>query len=156
MMNLHDFENALRDYPVNKIAFIGLGNPLRSDDAAGLIFLNRLHALNHFKEAWFIEAGTNPENYLQQIIDCPASLVVFIDASQWGGRPGEITWLSSDNIDTIAISTHAFSIKMVEEYLQAERRFDFRYLVIEPEYLDIGEGLSKSVSNSLDKFFESP
>ncbi|MEJ2543110.1 MAG: hypothetical protein P8Y99_03500 [Calditrichaceae bacterium] len=82
MMNLYDFENALKDYPINKIAFIGLGNPLRGDDAAGLIFLNRLHALNKFKEAWFIEAGTNPENYLQQIVDCPASLVVFIDASR--------------------------------------------------------------------------
>jgi hydrogenase 3 maturation protease len=156
MMNLHDFENALRDYPVNKIVFIGLGNPLRGDDAAGLIFLNRLHALNQFKEAYFIEVGTNPENYLQQIVNCPASLVVFIDTSKWGGQPGEITWLPSDKIETIAISTHAFSIKMVEEYLQSERQFDFRYLVIEPEQMDMGESLSKSVSKSLDKFFESP
>jgi len=154
MMNLPDFEKALKDYPVNKIAFIGLGNPLRGDDAAGLIFLNRLRSLNQFKEAYFIEAGTNPENYLQPIVDCPASLIVFIDASKWGGQPGKITWLSPDKIDSIAISTHAFSIKMIEQYLQSERPFDFRYLVIEPEQMDMGEGLSKSVRNSLDEFFE--
>ena len=153
-MNLHDFENTLKDYPVNKIGFIGLGNPLRGDDAAGLVFLNRLHDLNQFKEAYFIEAGTNPENYLQQIVDCPASLVVFIDASKWGGQPGEIAWLSSDKIDTIAISTHAFSIKMVEEYLLSERQFEFRYLVIEPENMEMGEDLSKSVAKSLNHFFE--
>jgi len=153
-MNLHDFEYGLKDYPINKIAFIGLGNPLRGDDAAGLIFLNRLQASNQFKEAYFIEAETNPENYLQQIVDCPASLIVFIDASRWGGQPGETTWLSSDKIATIAISTHAFSIKMVEEYLLSERQFDFRYLVIEPEQMEIVEGLSESVSKSLDTFFE--
>ena len=152
-MNLHEFKDALKDYPVNKIVFIGLGNPLRGDDAVGLLFLNRLHSLNQFKEAWFIEAGTNPENYLQKILDCPASLVVFIDAAKHGESPGNISWLRPDQIDEAAISTHTFSINMVEEYLLAQRSFDFRYLVIEPENMEMGEGLSESVSGSLNKFF---
>ena len=154
MMNLHDFINALKNYPINKIAFIGLGNILRSDDKAGLAFLDQLHTSGQFNQAYFIVAGTNPENYLQQILDCPASLVVFIDAAKWGGQPGEIIWLSPDKIDTIAISTHAFSIKMVEEYLLTHRLFQFRYLVIEPESMEMGKTLSKVVSKSLDKFFE--
>jgi hydrogenase 3 maturation protease len=154
MMNLNDFKEALKDFPIHRITFVGLGNTMRADDAAGLIFLNRLYTSDFFNESFFIEAGTNPENYLQQIVDCPADLVVFIDAAEWGGLPGEISWLTPDKIDSIAISTHAFSIKMVEQYLLSERQFDFRYLVIQPKSMEIREGLSKSVSKSLDEFFD--
>lgn len=152
-MNLNDFKNTLISYPVNKIIFIGLGNPLRSDDGAGLIFLKRLKASGQFRQAYFIEAGTNPENYLQKVLDCPVNLVVFIDAVNRGGKPGEISWLSENQIGKTAISTHTYSIKMVENYLLAQRPFDFRYLVIEPENMELGEGLSDSVKRSLDEFF---
>ncbi|MEJ2053133.1 MAG: hydrogenase maturation protease [Calditrichaceae bacterium] len=152
-MNLHEFKEGLKDYPFNKIVFVGLGNPLRSDDAAGLVLLNRLKSVVDLRKAYFIEAGTNPENYLQKILDCPASLVVFIDTAKHGGQSGEINWLPSGQIETIAISTHTFSIKMVEKYLLSERSFDFRYCVIEPENMEMGEGLSESVKRSLNKFF---
>ena len=152
-MNFEDFTKVLKPYPPGEIIFIGLGNELRGDDVAGLLFLERLKTRPEFSGSNFIKAGTNPENYLQSILDSKAEVVIFIDAARSGKRPGTIDWIDPEKIFSIDISTHAFSIKMVEEFLQNHRSFAFMYLGIEPLKTKLSETVSSEILKSLDSFF---
>lgn len=132
---------------------MGLGNPQRGDDAAGLELLDLIKKSGSFPGAFFISAGTNPENYLQQILSVNPDLVVFLDACDSGDRPGEIRWLGYDEIENAGISTHAFSITMIEKYLNFERKIECRYLAVQPGSIDAGSGLSTETRQGLQRFF---
>ena len=133
---------------------MGLGNRQRSDDAAGLELLDLIKKSAVFPEAFYISAGTNPENYLQQILFANPALVVFLDACDSGDRPGEVRWLGYDEIENAGISTHAFSITMIEKYLNLERKIECRYLAVQPGSIDAGSGLSAEIRQGLQRFFD--
>ena len=152
-MNFEDFVKELSPYNPADLIFIGLGNELCGDDAAGLVFLDKLEELPDFAGSCFITARTNPENYLQKILDSGGRVVIFIDAARSGGKPGEISWIDPNQIDHLSISTHAFSLKMVEQYLVNNRRFIFRYLGIEPLSTNKGDHLSSRVLTQITVFF---
>jgi hydrogenase maturation protease len=151
-MNFSAFRDAL-PYPPEEIVFVGLGNMARGDDAAGLLFLRELRKRNEFRTSHFIDAGTNPENYLQKILDFLPRLVVFIDAARCNRSFGEMFWIETADLDTAAISTHAFSIRMIEEYLKANSALQVKYFGIQPEITVPGSPVSACVKQSLDHFF---
>jgi len=129
---------------------------MRSDDGAGLILLQHLKQSKSFQNARFIEAGTNPENYLQAILDLNPQAVVFIDAARFGQPSGTIQWLTQQDLDQIQISTHAFSMTLVEDYIRAHQKVDFHYLGIQPETTALGTGLTTHVQENLDGFLVQP
>ena len=88
-----DLRTDLQGFPRQRIIFVGLGNPLRGDDSAGLELLDLVRLSGFFPGAGFLAAGTNPENFLEQIASAEPDLVVFMDACNFGGRTGEIRWL---------------------------------------------------------------
>jgi len=151
-MNFRDFKRGL-DVAAEKIVFVGLGNESRGDDAAGLFFLQKLKEQAEFKAATFIGAGTNPENYLQQILEAQPSLVVFIDAADWGAPRGEMRWIDPAELDHIQISTHAFSIQLVEKYLKSHQAMDTKYFSIQYGSMKPGEGLSDELKERIMVFF---
>ena len=152
-MNFKEFLKELSCYNPGEIIFVGLGNELRGDDAAGLLFIEKLKDIPGFTGSLFITARTNPENYLQKILDSKRNVIVFIDAVRFGGKAGEISWIDPHDIEHLSISTHAFSLKMVEQYLQNNRQFDFKYLGIEPLGTNNGDHLSSQVLTQMAVFF---
>lgn len=154
-MNFDEFCAAFSEYQNREIVFVGLGNRWRGDDGVGLLLVEQLQLSPRLAGAHFILAGTNPENYLQQILDCQARLVIFIDASRFQGYPGQMTWRTSDQIDTMGLSTHAYSIKLVEQYLRANQSLEFMYLLVEPEQTTPGKGFSNTILQSLHNFWKS-
>ncbi|MCI0495605.1 hydrogenase maturation protease [candidate division KSB1 bacterium] len=152
-MNFDEFCAAFTEFKNEEIVFVGLGNRWRGDDGVGLLLVEQLQLSPRLAGAHFILAGTNPENHLQQILDCHARLVIFIDASRFEGTPGQMSWCTSEQIDSIGLSTHAFSIKLVEQYLRTEQSLEFKYLLIQPELTSFGENLSKSLYQSLQNFW---
>ncbi|MCX6151281.1 MAG: hydrogenase maturation protease [Ignavibacteriales bacterium] len=152
-MNLKELSEILSDFNPQEIVFVGLGNPSRGDDIAGLIFIDKLQLISQFSKAHFIEAGTNPENYLQQILNLNAKVIVFIDAINWGGETGEIILLPADKIDSLSISTHTFSIKMIEEYLGILQELKFLYIGIQPGTLQFDKETTNVVQKKIELFF---
>jgi len=126
---------------------------MRTDDGAGLKLLQTIKQTDVFSASHFIFAETNPENFLQQILDFHPEAVIFIDASRFNQLPGTIQWLTQDMLDHVRISTHAFSIMLVEEYLRAHQPMNFYYLGIQPYSTELGDTLSSDVRNSLEQFF---
>lgn len=154
-MNFEEFRVSLAGRRPNQMAFVGLGNPYRGDDAAGLILFDRLKNSSAFMGARFIRAEANPENHLQRILDGGAELVVFIDAARFGGRPGEIAWVDEDRIDPAGISTHAFSLRAVTGFLRLHRPFVFKVLAVQSVAAAFGAALSPAVRLGVETFFSS-
>jgi hydrogenase 3 maturation protease len=143
----------LSKYYTDKIVFVGLGNELREDDGAGLEFVERLKSENEFHKSHFIIGGRNPENHLQAILSYNPQIVIFIDAAEWGGNPGEIKKFNEDEISHTDFSTHTFSIKMIKEYLLNHQQMDFMFLGIQPLSTSFRQGLSDLVKIKLETFF---
>ena len=151
-MNFTDFKKSIQT-PAHQIVFVGLGNEARGDDAAGLFFLNELENCAEFKDSAFIEARTNPENHLEQIIKHEPGLVVFIDAAHMGAAPGEMAWIDESRLDAARISTHAFNIGMVERYLKTSLPMEVKYFGIQPATTTMGQPVSDAVMRGLCMFF---
>jgi hydrogenase 3 maturation protease len=153
-MNSENFRRRLKSYSASDIVFMGLGNPMRGDDGAGLVFLDKLIESGWYAASNFISAGVNPENHLQKILDMKPRAVVFIDTAHFHAAPGTIAWLDQKHLDQLRISTHAFSMSLIETYLTSHRPMDFHYLAIEPESTELGEGLTRTVRESIERCFE--
>lgn len=152
-MNFIHLTNSLSRYAKDKILFIGLGNDIRGDDLAGIFFTNLLKTKSAFKESNFIIAGKNPENYLGEITNLKPEAVVFADAASWGGLPGEISLIESENISDIDFSTHAYSIKLVEKFLLLNNRMDFYYIGIQTKSTELCKEMSSEVMSAIKNFF---
>lgn len=153
-MNFTDLINKLSKYGKKKIVFVGLGNELRTDDGVGIEFIKRLKAQREFKNSHFIIAERNPENFLYSILSCNPEVVVFIDAANWDGVPGEIKFFNDDEIKNTGFSTHTYSIKMIKDFLAIEGKMDFIFIGIQPFSTDFGFGLSTIVKTKIDEFFD--
>jgi hydrogenase 3 maturation protease len=152
-MNFTQLLNRLSKYRNDKIVFVGLGNEVRGDDLAGLVFIDALKTKTVFNKSKFITAGKNPENYLQEILISSPEVVAFIDAADWGGEPGDISFLDPDSIANGDFSTHAYSIKLIEEFLLLNRRIDIVYIGIQTKSTTFRKGMSLQVYHSIKEFF---
>ena len=152
-MKIEDLIHELKEYSQSEIIFIGLGNEYRSDDGAGLVFIDKLINSPYFLNSHFIRAGTNPENYLQQILNTDGRIIIFIDAIFGTLNEENIFFLSPEEEDTLKISTHSFSLKLIEKFLLFEKIFVFKYLCIKGYEKRFGNGLSTELQISLDDFF---
>lgn len=152
-MNFTHLTDELSNYRKDKIVFVGLGNEFRADDAAGLELVRKLRTRKEFQSSHFILAGRNPENYLQTILDYNPDIVVFIDAAEWNGNPGDIKLFNDEEISQTEFSTHTFSIKMIKDYLSNQQQMHFMFIGILPFRTDYKKILSEPVQSSIDKFF---
>lgn len=152
-MNFSDLVKSLSTYSPEKITFVGLGNELRGDDGAGLVFLEYLKKTEEFSKSNFINAKTNPENYLEKILDFKSEVVVIIDTARNAKQPGTIDWINPDSMELDSFSTHTFSVKMIENYIKQLQTVEFRYIGLEPYDTKFGSSLSPIIKRKLDNFF---
>ena len=154
-MNFTHLLSELSQFNKERIVFIGLGNELRGDDGAGLKLTELISSGKEFRDSHFIFAGTNPENYLQKILGHKPDAVIFIDTANWQAEPGEIKFLTSSEIGSSDFSTHAFSIKLIEKYINSNHSCKIFYVGIQPGSVAFGNNISEKVIAGIKKFFES-
>jgi len=152
-MNFTHLTDELSIYQQDRIVFVGLGNELRADDAAGLILVERIKSQKEFRNSHFIVAGRNPENHLQTILNYNPDIIVFIDAAEWNGSSGDIKIFNDEEIDQTEFSTHTFSIRMIKDYLLNQQPMNFLFIGIQPLRTNYNQGLSEPVQIAIEKFF---
>ena len=137
-----------------RIAILGVGNPLRSDDAAGVRVARALA-----QRAWaadtgrilIIEAGSAPENRTGELRTFAPDIVLFIDAAEMGEQPGTIRWVPEESIDGMSASTHSLPLSMVAHYLRLELSCAVGFLGIQADSNDVGERVSAEVLRAVDQ-----
>ncbi len=133
-----------------KTAFIGLGNKERSDDSVGLLIVNRLKEKH--KNAWTEEDGLE-EVVLSLIEDNTINEVVFIDAVDFDGMPGQVDIFTADEVPLLELSTHKVPLGVLMALL--EKNGKNTYLIgIQPASTEFKPELHPYVHNSANEIIE--
>jgi len=127
------------------VCVFGVGNRQRGDDGVGSVIAGRLAKR---LGQWAVDAGAVPENHLEKVARLGPKTVLLIDAVDFSGMPGEARLMAPDQIANTTFSTHALSLRMTADYLQARIRANLILLAIQPADLGHGEGLSAKVSRT--------
>jgi hydrogenase 3 maturation protease len=125
------------------VVVLGVGSPLRSDDAAGL---HVAAALAHapLPHVTVIDAGPAPENFTSEIRRLRPAVLLIVDCAQMGEAPGCIRMITPDEISGVSFGTHGLPLSVLAGYVSREVGCSVIFLGIEPSSLEPGEVLSPS------------
>ncbi len=143
-----NLETWLRGY--SKLVILGIGNPLKGDDALGLKILRKLRGKVP-RSVKIIEGGIAPENFIGKIGKIRPSHVLLIDAALFGGKPGEAKMISIENIPSVTISTHVMPLYMVAGLIKEETGAKTVLLGMQPKNLNLGGEISREIKESIEK-----
>lgn len=128
--------------------YVTVGNSLRSDDGVGPYIAAKAAAIPGIL---IRDAGDRPERALDWALDVRPQRVVFIDAADFGGRPGEIRLLPADCLETTTFSTHRLPLPAIMDWIGEETFAECLCIGIQLGAAALGEGLTPAVQHSADR-----
>ena len=129
-----------------RVAILGIGNPLRGDDAFGPLLIDRLQGKIN---AVLINAGSVPENYLGKIVALQPEVVIIVDVADFDAEPGDIAILEIDDIHDGGLTTHNPGLSLIAKFLQTFMPVDVLLLGVKPAAIDFGAPMTPVVADSL-------
>lgn len=142
----------MRNGPAEQLLVVGVGNPARGDDAAGLM-LGRVVA--EALGAAYLAGEDVPERYSAQMRADPGTQVLFVDAVDMGMPPGHIAMVRFEDLDDTTISTHKVSLAVLARLLEDMGGKRVRLLGIQPQCLMWGSSVSEPVRAAVERFARS-
>ncbi|MFN8434498.1 MAG: hydrogenase 3 maturation endopeptidase HyCI [Anaerolineales bacterium] len=142
---------------LSRVAIVGIGNPLRKDDIAGVLVASELLKrecstdANHFL---VIQAGHAPENVTGELRDFHPNLIILIDAADMRAEPGTICWVPIQFIEGMSASTHSLPLSMLARYLTLELNCAVVLIGIQPKSTAIGEAVNPEVLAAVNEIVE--
>lgn len=149
MSNLLDanFTNLLIPQEHSHTLIITVGNDFRADDGVGPYIASKLKPSTKLS---VIDAGSNPENIIDQVVKLSPQRAIFIDAADFGGSPGELRLIDAEHIPETSLSTHSVPLPVVSRILQEDTQAKIYFIGIQPESVEHREGLSDKVKLAAD------
>lgn len=171
----------LREFLQNsrKPAFVGIGQELRGDDAAGVLLIRRLEkSLASAGDSGFetipsappstggkaytkkrvqasapflFEAGPLPEASAGPLRRYQPDYVVLIDAADMGEKAGTIRWLDPSQVECFPGSTHTIPLSGFAGYLTSELGCQVAILGIQTKNLEFDSPVSQEVRRAVDE-----
>jgi hydrogenase maturation protease len=125
---------------------MGLGNVDYGDDGFGV---RLAEALVTAGVRDVITAGTMPERWIDRAAGFDH--VVFLDAVEFGGAPGAVVFLDSEEMATgfPQISTHKISLSALAQWAQAKGETRAWLLGVQPESLKTAQQLTPTLHKTL-------
>ncbi|MHA1595587.1 MAG: hydrogenase maturation peptidase HycI [Candidatus Baldrarchaeia archaeon] len=136
---------------VRRLIILGIGNELRGDDGAGVIFVRELSRENPPENVVLLSCGQSPENFTGVILRESPSHIIIVDCADISAEPGTVSIIFENEISGIALSTHNLPLTLFLKYLRGHLP-NVRILIIgiQPGVLDLGAGLSDKVRGAID------
>ena len=131
----------------SKVVILGIGNPLKGDDAAGSLVCARL---SDNVSATVIDAGTVPENYIGPVLQASPDVLFIVDAVDFGGHPGQIRVCTPDEIHGFAFSTHALSLHLSIDLICRERTLAVYVIGVQASTTRLGDCLSPAMGEAVE------
>ena len=133
------------------VCLLGIGNRYWHDDGVGSFIAQALESYQEFDS---IDAGFIPENHLETVVRKNPDTILMVDATDFGGKPGQARLLYPDKVAFSSVSTHAGSLRMLAGYLRLRIGSHIALVAIQPADTSAGEGLSAEVSNTFKVMLE--
>lgn len=137
-----------------KYAVLGIGSELRSDDGAGMYFIELLSDRVKHDNVLLIAGSTAPENFTGVIKNFAPDKLIIVDAAHMGLLPGEVKVVPACDIDGVSFSTHMLPLPVMLKYLEAESGCDVLFIGIQPECTDQGLCMCDEVKKGIEQLAE--
>lgn len=131
-----------------RLVIVGIGNPLRRDDGVGVDIVKRMKHMFVKDDILVLESNSVLESHLQPIIDFKPSHILLIDAAFLGLEPGQLRFKSASEVQGVVVSTHTLPLRFACNYLTQVTEAKIALLLIQPDAVDFGEGLSPPVETA--------
>ena len=128
-----------------KVAIVGVGDDGRADDGVGPL-VARLLADTGFQTV--IDSGSSPELDTWRLRDLMPDSVLFLDAVDFGGSPGEVSLLSPNDLRSSGFDTHRAPLKLTMQYLENDLGCRCLLLAVQPKDVRRGAGMCGEVKRS--------
>jgi hydrogenase 3 maturation protease len=128
--------------------YITLGNSLRSDDGVGPYIAGIATGIPGIR---IRDAEERPERALDWAMELRPATLVFIDAADFGGAPGEIRALPVDALEKTTFSTHRLPLPAIMDWIAHETGAVCSCIGIQLGSAALGGGLTPSVQRSADR-----
>ena len=148
---------------MKKIGIIGIGNPLRNDDGIGIVLLEKLNQIqkqNTISEnIELIDGGTGGMNLIHKFPQY--DIIVFLDAVNFNGRPGDSKFFNLEEIQnkkiSIKTSTHCDDILKVinlSKHIDGKKPEKFIFFGIQAKDTSHGTNLSNELKNNINLYLK--
>ena len=128
---------------------IGVGNPLRRDDGAGIQVIKQLKMLGNRSDSFRIHTPTDRAESLLVEINYETEKALLIDAADFNSTSGSIFCENLKSSHSGFFVTHNIPIRYLPN---VSSNLDRIFLLgIQPGDLSLGEGFSEPVSNSIQQ-----
>jgi hydrogenase 3 maturation protease len=138
-----------------KIAFLGVGSPLRADDSVGLFIVEGLKERLQMvpgRELQFYLGESAPENFSGAIREFRPEYLIIFDAAEMEQTPGTFSLIEQDQIGGAGFSTHMLPLKLLSEYLIMVTGCRVLVVGIQPKLLEFGYEITKEVRTAAEEF----
>ena len=144
MNDLHQ----INELNLNNIVFVGMGNRIKGDDGVGIYISQELEKWGNLK---VITAENSIENYLGKINKQNVDSIIFIDAVDFGEKPGFSRFITVNKLTNTTTNTHNLSLSTISQLLDAP----FKWVVgVQAADVGYGIGLSPQIKNTADSIIE--
>lgn len=141
----------------SRIAVLGVGSELRSDDAAGMMAARELEEFQVLKgpvQFQVFLGETAPENLTGQIKRFKPTHLIIIDSVEAGKGPGAVVMIDPQNTTGMNFSTHSLPPKVMADYLKDALQCDIVIVGIQPKDTRFGEKISAEVEAAVKAVVE--
>lgn len=138
-----------------KIAFLGVGSPLRTDDNVGnriVAALSEKLQAHSGQEFRFYQGESAPENFTGAIRDYKPDLLIIFDAAELGKPPGAFLIIPPERIEGMSFASHVLPLKIICNYLKTTVECEIIIVGIQPQSVVFGESLSATIQEAMDQF----
>ena len=153
MPELKDFlEERLKN--CKKLAVLGVGSVLLSDDAAGIMIVSNIKEIfseDEYPNLRVYLGHTAPENFTGEIKKFDPCHLIIIDAADMKEEPGSIMVIQPEVISGVSFSTHMLPLKVMAEYLKKETGCIMTILGIQGVDVSYGGDVTPKVREAIDE-----
>jgi len=138
-------DEALASVLTGGIVVVAVGDEHHGDDGAGPMIARILSARGVTS---VIDSGSSPELETWRIRELMPENVLFVDAVDFSGSPGDIAVLQPGDLRPGGFDTHRAPLRLTMEYLEKELRCKCLLLAIQPADVSEGAPMCEEVKQS--------
>ncbi|MCW4036158.1 MAG: hydrogenase maturation peptidase HycI [Candidatus Bathyarchaeota archaeon] len=128
----------------NRVAILGIGSPIRGDDAVGLHVIKKLRE-HDMDNVLILETQTVPESFTSVLRKFAPTHVLMIDAAHMDAEPGVTRIIPTQMISDVCISTHKLPLTVLSNYLEGTMGAKVTLIGIQPNSIAFGTSMTEEL-----------
>jgi hydrogenase 3 maturation protease len=128
-----------------RVTVLGIGNPLRGDDAAGCLVARNLSPAPGLRS---IEAEDVPESHLGAVTASRPDTIVLVDAVDLGAPAGSLALVETSDLKGFTPTTHHVPLDVLARWLARETGADVVIAAVQPQRIGWGDPVSQEVGEA--------